>query len=67
MALHNKGCGFRKIFRITGRSRVTVSRWMRSGTFPEMLTRPPKRGLLAPWREWPKEQRESGNYNTSRI
>ncbi|MBB6810397.1 ISL3 family transposase, partial [Escherichia coli] len=47
--------------------RVTVSRWVRSGTFPEMSTRPPKRGLLAPWREWLKEQRESGNYNAIRI
>ena len=45
----------------------TVSRWVRSGTFPEMSTRPPKRGLLDPWREWLKEQRESGNYNASRI
>ncbi len=34
---------------------------------PEMSTRPPKRGLLDPWREWLKEQRESGNYNASRI
>lgn len=32
-----------------------------------MSTRPPKRGLLEPWREWLKEQRESGNYNASRI
>lgn len=32
-----------------------------------MSTRPPKRGLLDPWREWLKEQRESGNYNASRI
>lgn len=66
MALHNKGCSFREISRITGLSRVTVSRWVRSGTFPEMSTRPPKRGLLDPWREWLKEQRESGNYNASR-
>ena len=51
MALHNKGCSFREISRITGLSRVTVSRWVRSGTFPEMSTRPPKRGLLDPWRE----------------
>ncbi len=65
MALHNKGCSFREISRITGLSRVTVSRWVRSGTFPEMSTRPPKRGLLDPWREWLKEQRESGNYNAS--
>ena len=67
MALHNKGCSFREISRITGLSRVTVSRWVRSGTFPEMSTRPPKRGLLDPWREWLKEQRESSNYNASRI
>ena len=67
MALHNKGCSFREISRITGLSRVTVSRWVRSGTFPKMSTRPPKRGLLDPWREWLKEQRESGNYNASRI
>ncbi|HHF9395851.1 TPA: ISL3 family transposase [Escherichia coli] len=67
MALHNKGCSFREISRITGLSRVTVSRWVCSGTFPEMSTRPPKRGLLDPWREWLKEQRESGNYNASRI
>ncbi|EYV51627.1 transposase, partial [Escherichia coli O145:NM str. 2010C-3507] len=32
-----------------------------------MSTRPPKRGLLDPWREWLKEQRESSNYNASRI
>ncbi|ELK8108277.1 ISL3-like element ISEc38 family transposase [Escherichia coli] len=67
MALHNKECSFREISRITGLSRVTVSRWVRSGTFPEMSTRPPKRGLLDPWREWLKEQRESSNYNASRI
>ncbi len=67
MALHNKGCSFREISRITGLSRVTVSRWVRSGTFPEMSTRPPKRGLLDPWREWLKEQRECGNYNAGRI
>ncbi len=48
MALHNKGCGFRKISRITGLSRVTVSRWVQSGAFPEISTRPPKRGLLDP-------------------
>ncbi len=47
--------------RITGLSRVTVSRWVQSGTFPEMSTRPPKRGLLDPWREWLKD----GNYNAS--
>ncbi|EMY6956922.1 ISL3 family transposase [Escherichia coli] len=67
MALHNKGCSFREISRITGLSRVTVSRWVGSGTFPEMSTRPPKRGLLDPWREWLKEQRECGNYNSGRI
>lgn len=67
MALHNRGCGFREISRITGLSRVTVSRWVQSGTFPEMSTRPPKRGLLDPWRAWLEEQRESGNYNASRI
>lgn len=32
MALHNKGCSFREISRITGLSRVTVSRWVGSGT-----------------------------------
>lgn len=67
MALYNKGCGFREISRITGLSRVTVSRWVQSGAFPEISTRPPKRGLLDPWREWLEEQRESGNYNASRI
>ena len=67
MALYNKGCSFREISRITGLSRVTVSRWVRSGTFPEMSTRPPKLGLLDPWREWLKEQREIGKYNASRI
>ena len=67
MALHNKGCSFREISRITGLSRVTVSRWVGSGTFPEMSTRPPKRGLLDPWREWLKEQREWGNYTSGRI
>ena len=50
------------VSRITGLSRVTVSLWVCSGTFPEMSTRPPERGLLAPWREWLKEQRESGNF-----
>ncbi len=67
MVLHNKGCSFREISRITSLPRVTVSRWVRSGTFPEMSTMPPKRGLLASFREWLKEQRESGNYNASRI
>ncbi|ENG1323067.1 ISL3 family transposase [Salmonella enterica subsp. enterica] len=67
IALYNKGCGFREISRITGLSRVTVSRWVQSGAFPEISTRPPKRGLLDPWREWLEEQRESGNYNASRI
>lgn len=32
-----------------------------------MLNQPPKRGLLAPWRVWLKEQRERDNYNASRI
>ena len=54
--------GSGEISRITGLSRVTVSLWVCSGTFPEMSTRPPERGLLAPWREWLKEQRESGNF-----
>ncbi len=67
MAPHNKGCSFREISRITGLSCATVSRWVRSGTFPEILTRSPKRGLLDPWREWLKDQQESGNYNASRI
>ncbi|ECH0823637.1 transposase, partial [Salmonella enterica] len=51
----------------TGLSRVTISRWVQSGAFPEMSTRPPKRGLLAPWKVWLEEQRESGNHNTSQI
>lgn len=55
MALHNKGCGFREISRITGLSRVTISQWVQSGTFPEMSTRPPKRGLLDPWKGWLEE------------
>jgi transposase len=67
MALYNKGYGFRKISRITGLSRVTVSRWVQSGTFPEMSARPPKRSLLEPWREWLEEQRENGNHNASQI
>lgn len=67
MALHKKGCGFREISRITGLSRVTVSHWVQSGTFPEMSTRPPKRGLLDPWKDWLEEQRESGNHNASQI
>ncbi|HGT5730726.1 TPA: transposase [Escherichia coli] len=62
MALHNKGCGFREISRITDLSRVTDSLWVCSGTFPEMSTRPPERGLMDPWKEWLKEQRESGNF-----
>lgn len=67
MTLHNKGCGFREISRITGLSRVTISRWVQSGAFPEMSTRPPKRGLLEPWKVWLEEQRESGNHNASQI
>lgn len=67
MALHNKGCGFREISRITGLSRVTVSRCVQSGTFSEISTRPPKRGLLDPWKDWLGEQRESRNHNASQI
>lgn len=67
MALYNKGCEFREISRITGLSRVTVSRRVRSGTYPEISTRPPGRGLPDPWREWLEEQRERGNYNARRI
>lgn len=59
--------GVREISRITGLSHVTVSRWVQSGTFPEMSTRPPKRGLLDPWKDWLEEQRESGNHNASQI
>lgn len=55
------------IIRITGLSRVTISRWVQSGAFPEMSTCPPKRGLLDPWKVWLKEQRESGNHNASQI
>lgn len=32
-----------------------------------MSTRPPKRGLLDPWKGWLEEQRESGNHNASQI
>ncbi len=32
-----------------------------------MSTRPLKRVILAPWKVWLKELRESGNYNASRI
>lgn len=67
MVLHNKGCGFREISRITGLSRMTISRWVQSGSFPEMSTHPPKRGLLEPWEDWLEEQRESGNHNASQI
>lgn len=37
---HNKGRSFREISRIAGLSHVTVSRWVRSGTFLEMLSTP---------------------------
>lgn len=67
MNLYQKRCGFREISRITGLSRVTVSRWVPSGTFPEMSTRPPKPGRLEPQREWLEEQRKSGNHNASQI
>lgn len=67
ITLHKNGCGLRQISRTTGLSRVTVRRWLQSGTFPEMSTRPRKPGLLDPWHEWLEEQRESGNHNGSQI
>lgn len=48
-------------------ARLVADRWLQSGTFPEMSTRPPKPGLLAPWREWLEERRESGDHNASQI
>lgn len=67
ITLHKNGCGLRQISRTTGLSRVTVRRWLQSGTFPEVSTRPRKPGLLDPWHEWLEEQRESGNHNGSQI
>ncbi len=67
ITLHKNGCGLREISRTTGLSRVTVRRWLQSGTFPEMSTRPRKPGLLDPWHGWLEEQRESGNHNGSQI
>ncbi|MBU9843664.1 ISL3 family transposase [Rahnella ecdela] len=66
-SLHKNGRGNREISRITGLSRVTVRRWIQSVMFPEMSTRPPKPGLLDPWRGWLEQQRENGNYNASQI
>lgn len=66
-SLHKNGRGIREISRITGLSRVTVRRWIQSVTFPEMSTRPPKPGLLDPWRGWLEQQRENGNHNASQI
>lgn len=48
-------------------ARLVADRWLQSGTFPEMSTRPPKPGLLDPWREWLEERRESGDHNASQI
>jgi transposase len=66
-ALYKKGCGIREMSRITGLSRVTVRRWIQSGEFPEISTRPPKPGLLDPWRDWLEQQRENGNHNAGHI
>ena len=67
ITLHKNGCGLRQISRTTGLSRVTVRRWLQSGTFPEMSTRSRKPSLLDPWRGWLEEQCESGNHNGSQI
>jgi hypothetical protein len=48
-------------------ARQVADRWLQSGTFPAMSTRPPKPGLLDPWREWLEERRESGDHNASQI
>lgn len=66
-SLHKKGCGIRVLSRLTGLSRVTVRRWIQSGGFPEISTRPPKPGLLDPWRDWLDQQRESGNQNAGQM
>lgn len=66
-SLHKKGCGLREISRITGLSRVTVRRWIQSKAFPEISTKPPRPGLLEPWREWLEEQRENGNCNARQL
>lgn len=67
MTLHKNGCGIREISRTTGLSRVMVRRWLQSGTFPEISTRPTKPGLLDPWRGWLEERRERGNHNANQI
>lgn len=67
ITLHKNGCGIREISRTTGLSRVTVRRWLQSGTLPEMSGRPKKPGLLDPWREWLEERRERGDHNASQI
>ncbi|TCL02166.1 ISL3 family transposase [Sodalis ligni] len=66
-SLHKKGCGIREISRITGLSRVTVRRWIQSVAFPEISTRPPRPGLLDPWRDWLEQKRESGHHNASQL
>lgn len=67
ITFHKNGCGIREISRPTGLSRVTVRRWLQSGTFPEMSTRPTKPGLLDPWHGWLEERRERGDHNASQI
>lgn len=67
ITLHKNGCGIREISCTTGLSRVTVRRWIQSGTFPEMPTRPTRPGLLNLWREWLEERRERGDHNASQI
>ena len=66
-ALHKKGCGIREISRLTGLSRVTVRRWIQSKAFPEISTKPPKPGLLDPWRGSLEEQRINGNHNARQL
>lgn len=66
-SLHKKGYGIREISRITGQSRVTVRRWIQSKAFPEISTKPPRPGLLAPWHEWLERQRINGNHNARQL
>lgn len=66
-AIHKKGCGIREISRLTGLSRVTVRRWIQSKAFPEISTKPPKPGLLAPWLGWLEDQRINGNHNARQL
>jgi transposase len=67
MKLHQLGHSQRSIARQTGLHRVTIRRWIQSGDYPEMASRPILPGLLTPWRHWLETRWREGHHNARHL